>query len=208
MNVGIIIANGSGASVKYGPDDGLDGIRLSHIVDRIIKDHGFPESRGYEINKSYWPWSIREVKSAILHLYDWGVDRLFLTGFSKGAMRITDALNDFQAKADRGSKDHRRIIRKSAVLLVDYQRTIFNKHNARPRVFRAAVPWIRYFRQEGSKVNPGVRRTMNGYPMDLPNGRETVIKRKGVWHNNVRHTPEVGQGIVDGLRWCFNREEV
>ncbi len=210
--VAIIVCNGSGASVTYGPKDGRDGIRLSHIVDDVMKKRKFPpknyEHMPYECNSSYWPSSLIRVKRAIKEALAQGCTKLVLIGFSKGAIRIFDAVNWMQRQADKGRSRYKTALQNTGVFMLDYQRTIFNKHKARPRVLKGAPRWLRYIRQEGSRENPKVKRTMNGYPMILPRGLETVITQSGYWHNNIRHHPTVRQEVLDLLRWAFGKQEV
>ncbi len=210
--VAIIVCNGSGASVTYGPEDGKDGIRLSHIVADVMKKRKFPPKSyepmsPYECNSSYWPSSLIRVKRAIREALGEGCTKLVLIGFSKGAIRIFDAVNWMQKKADRGSSRYRTVLEHTGVFMLDYQRTIWNKDMARARVLKGQPARVRYIRQEGSYVNPGVKRTMNGYRMILPKGFEWVIREKGYWHNNIRHHKAVRQEILDLVRWAFGKQE-
>ncbi len=212
--VAIIICNGSGASVKWGPKDGQDGIRLTHIVDRLMHSYGFPPDGDKEVRWetkwSYWPSSLIGVKRAVRRAIRQGCNKFVFIGFSKGAMRIFDGANWMQRKADRGNSAFRTVLQHTDLVMIDYQRTIFNKHNARPRILKAVTARVTYVRQEGSKANPKVKRCMNGYPMKLPQGmgNERVITERGVWHNNIRHQPIVHQFIANTLKWAFGREEI
>ncbi len=210
--VAVITCNGSGASLKYGPKDGRDGIRLTHIVDKFMREYDFPpedyESYHFETNDSYWPSSLIRLKKAIRQAVAKGCTRFVMIGFSKGTMRIFDAVNWMQQKADQGSTTMKAVLQNTNLVLIDFQRTIFNKHNARAKVLEARTARVIYVRQEGSKANPSKRRCMNGYPMILPVGREVVIEQPGWWHNNIRHHPAVKQYILDALRWAFGQEEV